>query len=176
MTTQYRPIQIQWADLLGGGLPHWRHVTAVTLFLITISISVLPHASDDEMFSCAAYYGLNVCASTFDLHDDQLHYTERDKNVFDAKGDKKSPPPETKHRDDDINNKQKEDAFNNADSFRDYMKTIETPDPSGTSSEFSVKKKILDSTTFGLDCRLVTNSIYEVSNSNYYDCALQRYF
>jgi hypothetical protein len=71
---------------------------------------------------------------------------------------------------------QRENAFKNIDSFRAYMKTIENPDHTDNGSEFSVKKRILDSIDFGLDCRIVADSIFELRNNQYYDCALQRYF
>ncbi len=176
MGTQYRPIITSAAEASGGAAPHWWYVTAVWLLLMIVLIPLLSYASDDDNFNCSAYYGLNVCASTFELNDDQITYIEQDKNVFDVKKNKSNTLPGTKLTDDGMNQIQKENAFKNADSFRDYMKTLENPDTTGDSSEFSIKKRILDSTNFGLDCRLVTNSIYELSKSNYYDCALQRYF
>jgi hypothetical protein len=78
--------------------------------------------------------------------------------------------------DDDMNKIQREDAFKNIDSFRAYMKTIEDSDHTGKDSEFSVNKRILDGADFGLDCRIVADSIYELPNSQYYDCVLQRFF
>jgi hypothetical protein len=178
ISVQYRPMQMNCDDALVGGWPLWRYTTAITLFLFSISISipVQCYASDDDKFSCAAYYGLNVCASTFELYDDELHFVEQDRNAFDTTKDKMNSSSETKPPEDGITEKQKEDVFKNTDSFRDYMKTLENPDPNAKNNEFSVKKKILDNTNYGLDCRLVTNSINELSNSNYYDCALQRYF
>ena len=76
----------------------------------------------------------------------------------------------------DMNQIQKENTFKNTDSFRAYMKTIGNSGSTSTDSEFSLKKRLLDTNNFGLDCRLVTTTLYEISSSNYYDCALQRYF
>jgi uncharacterized membrane protein len=147
----------------------------VRLLLIIFLIPLLTYAGNEDELECRAYYGLNVCASTLELTDDQISYSEQDKNSFDTIMEEHSPLFSSL-ADEDINQIQKENAFENTDSFRAYMKSLENPDGAGNNSGFSLKKRILKSTYFGLDCRVVANSIYEISNNNYYDCALQRNF
>ena len=145
-------------------------------FLIIALIPLATYASDEVEFNCNAYYGLNMCESTFELNDDQINFSEKDENAFEAKIEQHNPSFRTSLSDEEMNQVEKKNAFKNTDSFRAYMKTLEDPGRKGDSGEFSVKTRILDSTNFGLDCRLVANSIYELSSENYYDCALERYF
>lgn len=144
--------------------------------IIIFLIPLLTIADNEDDPICSAYSGLDVCSSTFGLSDEQINYSEKNSDVFDTTVEKHQSLFGTSLTDEDMNQIQRENAFKNIDSFRAYMKTIENSDRTGDDSEFSVKKRILDSTDFGLDCRIVADSIYELPNSQYYDCALQRYF
>jgi len=147
--------------------------------ILPITILLIPffaHAGNEEDRDCSAYYGLNVCNSTDGISDDKIDYSRQKSFIFDAKTEEHDSLFGTFLTDESMNQIDTEEAFKNIDSFRAYMKTIENPDRTGNDSEFSVKKRILDSTDFGLDCRIVADSIYELPDSQYYDCALQRYF
>ena len=147
-------------------------VLTVIIFLIPL-VTLADNGSDP---ACSAQYGLDVCTSTFELSDEQINYSEKNNDAFDTTLEKHQSLLGTNLTDEDMNQIQRENAFKNIDSFRAYMKTIENRDHTSNDSEFSVKTRILDSTDFGLDCRIVADSIYELPNSQYYDCALQRYF
>jgi hypothetical protein len=144
--------------------------------IIIFLIPLLTLADNEDDPTCSPYYGFDVCSSTFGLSDEQISYSEKNNDVFDTTIEKHQSLFGTSLTDEDMNQIQRENAFKNIDSFRAYMKTIENSDRTGKDSEFSVKKRIFDSTDFGLDCRIVADSIYELPNSQYYDCALQRYF
>ena len=139
-------------------------------------IPLLTYASTVRAFDCSDYYGLNICSTDFESTDDEITYFEQNQNRFSTKIEEHGPQSGTNQTDDDLHKIHKSNTFKNNDSFRAYMKTIDNSDITSFDSEFSLKKNILDNTNFGLDCRLVTRTIYELSNSNYYDCALQRYF
>ncbi len=144
--------------------------------IIIFLIPLLTLADNEGDPTCSAHYGLDLCTPTVGLGDEQINYSEKNNNAFDTTLEKHQSPLGTSLTDDDMNQIQRENAFKNIDSFRAYMKSIENADRTGNDSEFSVKKRILDSTDFDLDCRIVSDSIYELPNSQYYDCALQRYF
>lgn len=144
--------------------------------IIIFLIPLLTLADNERDPTCNAHYGLDLCTPTVGLGDEQINYSEKNNNAFDTTLEKHQSPLGTSLTDNDMNQIQRENAFKNIDSFRAYMKSIENPDRTGNDSEFSVKKRILDSTDFDLDCRIVSDSIYELPNSQYYDCALQRYF
>jgi len=144
--------------------------------IIIFLIPLLTLADNESDPTCGAHYGLDLCTPTVGLGDEQINYSEKSNNAFDTTLEKHQSPLGTSLTDDDMNQIQRENAFKNIDSFRAYMKSIENTDRTGDDSEFSVKKRILDSTDFDLDCRIVSDSIYELPNSQYYDCALQRYF
>ena len=144
--------------------------------IIIFLIPLLTLADNEGDPTCSAHYGLDLCTPTAGLGDEQMYFSEKNNNVFDTTLEKHQSLLGTSLTDDDMNQIQRDNAFKNIDSFRAYMKSIENPDRTGNDSEFSVKKRILDSTDFGLDCRIVADSIYELPNSQYYDCALQRYF
>ena len=146
------------------------------VLLIIFLIPLLTHASNEDDANCGSYYGLNVCDSTLGLSDEQKNYSEQNNDTFDTIMKENQSLFGPSLTDEDLNQIQRENAFKNIDSFRAYMKTIENRDHTSNDSEFSVKKRILDSTDFGLDCRIVADSIYELPNSQHYDCALQRYF
>jgi hypothetical protein len=147
-------------------------VLPVIIFLIPL----LTLADSEGDPTCSIHYGLDVCTSTFGFGDEQINYSEKKNNTFDTTLEKHQSLLGTNLTDEDMNQIQRENAFKNIDSFRAYMKTIENRGHTSNDSEFSVKKRILDSTDFDLDCRIVADSIYELPNSQYYDCALQRYF
>jgi hypothetical protein len=144
--------------------------------IIIFLVPLLTLADNEDDPGCGVYYGLNACDSTFELSGQQIDYSGQNNDTFEIETEKHQSPFGASLTDDEINQIQREDAFKNIDSFRAYMKTIEDPDHTGNDSEFSVNKRILDSTDFGLDCRIVADSIYELPNSQYYDCVLQRYF
>ena len=126
-------------------------------------------------FDCSDYFGLNICAASFESTANQLTYVEENQNKFTTEIEEVSPLS-TSLTYEDANHIDKENPFENSDAFRAYMKTLSSTASTNTDSEFSVTKRILDDENFGLDCRVVTDTIYELSSSNYYDCALQRYF
>jgi len=144
--------------------------------IIIFLIPLLTLADNEGEPTCSAHYGLDLCTPTVGLGDEQINYSENNNNAFDTTLEKHQSLLGTSLTDDDMNQIQRDNAFKNIDSFRTYMKSIENADHTGNDSEFSVKKRILDSTDFDLNCRIVSDSIYELPNSQYYDCALQRYF
>jgi hypothetical protein len=148
----------------------------VRLPLIILLVPLLTYAGTEEDIDCSDYYGLNICAASIETPDDQITYVEQNQKKVSPKIAEHAPLFKTSLTDDDMNQLQKENTFKNSDSFRAYMKTLSNTGSTNTSSEFSLKKRILDNSNFGLDCRLVTQSIYEISSSYYYDCAVQRYF
>jgi len=152
------------------------HYPVKVLLILIFLIPHVTHSGDEDDPGCSAYYGLNVCDSTIGISDEKIDYSKQNDFSFDAKKVEDDSLFGTTLTDESMNQIETEDAFKNIDSFRAYMKTIEDPDRTSNDGEFAVKKRILDSTDFGLDCRIVADSIYELPNSQYYDCALQRYF
>jgi hypothetical protein len=146
------------------------------ILIIFFLIPLFSHAGNENDSGCSAHYGLYVCDPNTGISDEKIDYSTQNKFSFDTKIEKRDSLFETIPTDESMDQIDTEDAFKNIDSFRAYMKTLEDLDRTGNDGEFSVKKRILDSTDFGLDCRIVADSIYELPNSQYYDCALQRYF
>ncbi len=148
----------------------------VRIQLIILLVPLLTYAGTENHVDCSDYYGLNICATDFKLTGDQKINLDQKMSNFNPEMQENAPLFRTSLTDKDMDQLQKENTFKNSDSFRAYMKTLGNSVNTSSDSEFSVKKRILDNTNFGLDCRLVTTTFYEISSSNYYDCALQRYF
>jgi|WetSurMetagenome_2_1015567.scaffolds.fasta_scaffold1028310_1 hypothetical protein len=144
--------------------------------LIVFLVPLLTYAGTDDRIDCSDYYGLNICAAGFELSNDKKTYPEQKQSKFIPKMEEHAPLFGTSLTTEDMDQIKRENTFKNTDSFRAYMKTIGTSASTSTDSEFSLKKRILDKNNYGLDCRLVTTTLSEISNSNYYDCAVQRYF
>jgi hypothetical protein len=144
--------------------------------LVILLIPLLTYAGTENHVECSDYYGLNICSASFELTDDQRNSLDQNQNKFNPEMEEHAPLFGMSLTDEDMDQLQKKNAFKKSDSFRAYMKTSGKSDGTSTKSEFSVHKKVLENTNFSLDCRLVTTTFYEISSSNYYDCALQRYF
>ena len=146
------------------------------LTIIIFLIPLFAHAGNVDTSGCSAHFGLNVCDSTAGISDEKIVYSRQNNFSFDAKTAEHDSLFGTMLTDESMDQVETEDVFKNIDSFRAYMKTLEDPDPTSKDSEFAIKKRILDGPEFGLDCRIMADSIYELPDSQIYDCALQRYF
>jgi len=148
----------------------------VAALFIAVSSHTYAQIAKDTGFDCGDYYGLNICGTSFESSDSQIDSFEQNPGAFTPLFEAQDPFLKTDLSKEDMKQIDRKNAFKNSDSFRAYMKTLESTGSTNTNSEFSITKRILDKKNIGLDCRLVTTSIYELSSSNYYDCALQRYF
>lgn len=157
------------------------------------------HAQIDAgaAFDCANYYGLNICAAgpgapgglpqdlryhwvdaipgvtIHDLADGQLTHAGQGHGDSAASA---APQDRIFDTHGEANPAARDDIFNSTDSFRAYFKTLSSTNDADSESEFLLTTKILDSGDVDLDCRLATHSISKFSDSNYYDCALQKHF
>jgi hypothetical protein len=147
----------------------------VRCLLTSLFILLLTYAGALRALECSDYYGLNICADSLELTDEQASYLEPSENRYSVKAQEKRPLPKTGLSAEDMNQLQEDSVFRNIDDFRAYMSTLEPSDRT-SDDDFSFRTRILDSTNFDLDCRLVTDNLYDISKSNRYDCALQRDF
>jgi hypothetical protein len=148
----------------------------IAALVLAVSSHSYAQVAGDIDFDCSDYYGLNVCGASFESSDNQISSIEQNPGTSITLQEKHGPLFKTSLTDEDMNQINRENTFKNSDSFRAYMKTLGSTDSTNTNSEFTVTKRIVDNNNFGLDCRLVTHTIYELSSSTYYDCSLQRYF
>lgn len=148
----------------------------IMALVIVVPLHTYAQSDISVDFDCSDYFGLNICGDGFEFSGDQNAYVEENSNTLTTKMETIGQVFDTSLTNEDMNQIERENVFKNSDSFRAYMKTISSTDSTNTNSEFSVRKRILDNKNFDLDCRLVTSTIYELSSSNYYDCALQRNF
>jgi hypothetical protein len=147
----------------------------VRCLLISALIPLLIYARALNALECSDYYGLNVCSDGLDLTDDESTYFEPSDSRYSVPTESRSPPAETDFTSNDADQLHEDSVFRNIDDFREHMRTLEPADRPAE-DDFSFRTKILDNTNFDLDCRLVTDNLYDISKSNRYDCALQRDF
>jgi hypothetical protein len=152
-----------------------KKILVAALCMAVPSLTCAQGAGDID-YDCSDYYGFNICGTSFEASDNQTELVEQNAGTLTPLFEARDPKLSTSLSDDDMQEIDRKDAFKNSDSFRAYMKTLGSTGSTNPNSEFSVTKRILQNKNIGLDCRLVTSSIYELSSSNYYDCALQRYF
>jgi hypothetical protein len=164
------------ADRLAPNAVSSRKKIRVAALFIAVSSNTFAQVAGNIGFDCSDYYGLNICGASFESSDSQIDFVEKNPETFTTLFEAHDPSLNTTLNDENLEQIDSKNAFRNSDSFRAYMKTLGGTDSTNTGKEFSLSKRILNNKNLGLDCRLVTNSIYELSSSNYYDCALQRYF
>jgi hypothetical protein len=145
---------------------------------LLIAAATQPHAEAYKGVDsdCSDFFGLNVCAGSFESTTRHITYVEENQNKFTTKLDNHGPLFSTILTSEESNQIKRENSFKNSDSFRAYMKTLGSTDSANSDSEFSVTKRLLDDKNFGLDCRVITSTKYELSSSYSYDCAIQKYF